>query len=248
MFRSMSIGFALLLLPFQGVLGAEPEVTDFSADMLQTDDHGQRISGKMYSSQGRVRTEMEQGGQRVIQIVDPERGVAWVLNPRKKEYMEQKGSVPGPIGSGGGNPCAGMQGMKCRKLGEESVQDRKAEKWEMVAESQGQTFRSVQWIDVERGIPLRQEMPGGQVTELRLVGEETVNGRKTEKWEMLSRFGKDKPVRSYQWYDATLGLAIREEFPGDQVRELKNIVAGAQASELFQVPKNYKKISVPGRQ
>jgi len=106
-------------------------------------------------------------------------------------------------------------------------------------------MKSTQWIDKERGVPLRQEMPNGQTTELKLVAEEDLGGRKVEKWEMVATTPNQPETRTFQWFDPELDLAIRQEFPGGMVSELTNIRVGQQPDELFKVPAGYERMSAP---
>lgn len=223
---------------------------EFSAEMVQRGPEGEMSSGKMYVGDGRMRSEMVHQGQDVVRITDEQRGVEWILFPEQKKYMErQLGSAGAPAAgmkaSPVVDPCAGMPGLTCRNLGEETVSGRPAEKWEIVATHQGQTMKSTQWIDKQRGVPLRQEMPNGQRTELKLVGEETVDGRPVEKWEMVATMPNQPSTSTFQWFDPELELAVRQEFPGGFVSELKSVSVGKQPDHLFSIPAGYERISAP---
>jgi outer membrane lipoprotein-sorting protein len=217
----------------------------FSADMIQSGPQGSS-EGKMFVGDNSMRMEMEQGGQKIVQIIDQQRQVQWILYPEQRSYMEQKApATAGPTAkTGSGDPCAGMPGASCRQLGTETVNGREAVKWEMTFSHQGKTATSSQWIDAERQIPLRTETQDGATTELLILGEEELGGRTVEKWEMrMSRPGQD-PQSSFQWYDPELKIAIREEFPGGYIRELVNIEQGAQPSDLFTIPAGFSRISM----
>jgi hypothetical protein len=116
-------------------------------------------------------------------------------------------------------------------------------KWEVVIQQQGNSLKTTQWIDEERGVALRQEMPNGQQMELKMVGKEEMEGRTVEKWEM-EMVQPDKPTQhSYRWFDPELNMILREEFPGGFVRGMRNIRVGAQDPGLFKVPDGFKKIT-----
>jgi hypothetical protein len=186
----------------------------------------------------------------VVRITDENRGVEWILFPEQKKYMErQLGGPGGPQSamkqSPASDPCAGMPGLTCRKLGEETMSGRTAVKWEVVATHQGQTMKSTQWIDKERGVPLRQEIPNGPTTELNLVGQETLEGRSVEKWEVVATMPNQPPTRTFQWFDPEVGLAVRQEFPGGFVSELKNLSIEEQPDHLFNIPAGYERMSAP---
>lgn len=226
------------------VLGASgPAAVEFSADMFQRTPQGQEIQGKIYVGESRMRTEMEQNGQEMVQIVDSGAGKQWMIFPARKAYIEQS-APPGAPHAGGGeiNPCENLPGAECKKLGEEMVDGRMADKWEISFVRRGERQRMVQWLDQERGMPLRQEMPGAQRMELKLAGAEPLNGRSVEKWEMTLYQGDQAPSHSFQWYDPELKITTREEYPGGFVREFRNIRVAEQPEALFELPAGYQRM------
>jgi hypothetical protein len=224
----------------------------FSADMVRTGANGDTTSGKMYVGDGRMRMEMTQQGREVVRITDTNRQMEWILFPAEQSYIE-RGAPPGSAQqaepqaapSAETDPCTGMQGVTCKRVGVEDVNGRPAVKWEMTATQQGQTLTGVEWLDKERGIPLKQTMPNGQGMELKLLGKETLDGRAVEKWEMTNTVPGHDSTRTVQLYDPELKLAIREEFPGGYVSELKNIRIGPQPDNLFVVPAGYSRMTMP---
>jgi hypothetical protein len=54
------------------------------------------------------------------------------------------------------------------------------------------------------------------------LGEESVNGVPAEKWEFVVQQEK-APVTSLQWFDRSRKLALRQEFPNNQVIERKYV-------------------------
>jgi hypothetical protein len=118
-------------------------------------------------------------------------------------------------------------------------------KWEISGTRDGKAVTTTQWIDKERGIPLRQEFPDGGKMTLSLVGKETLEGRAAEKWEMVVEAPERQATRTFQWYDPELKLAIRQEFPGGAVSELKNVRVGKQPDDLFVVPAGYTRAPLP---
>lgn len=225
--------------------------TEFSAEMSQQGPQEQQISGKLFVSGKRVRTEMSHQGQQTIQITDEDRGVQWLLLPDRKKYLEQKldgqpGQLPGVNTMQVENPCDGMPGLTCNRLGEEEINGRAAVKWEIIASSEGETVQGVQWIDKARGLPLRQEMPGGLPTmEFKFIAMEQLNGRQVEKWEMTVTMPDQPEKRAFHWFDPELDLTVRREFPGGMVSELKNIRVGEQPDELFSIPAGYERMALP---
>lgn len=224
--------------------------TEFSAETSQYGPQGTLSSGKLFVGDKRVRTELSHQGQQIIRITDEGRGVEWMLFPDRKKYMEQTlgkhgAAMPGTRPIQAKNPCAGMPGLTCRQLGEEKIGGRTAVKWEMVASHHRRTMKSTQWIDKERDVPLRQEIFDGQTTELKFVAMEELNGRRVEKWEMIATMPGRPETRTFQWFDPELELALRQEFPGGMVSELKNIRVGKQPDDLFKIPAGYERMTVP---
>lgn len=233
--------------------GSASSGEQFSADMVRHGPDDQTTSGKMYVGDGRVRMEMSQQGKEVVRITDQNRGMEWVLFPDEKKYLE-RGGAPGagkaPASgkpSAETDPCAGMPGLTCRRVGVEDVGGRPAVKWEMSMTQQGETLTGSQWLDKERGIPLKSVMPNGQSMELKRLGQETIDGRSVEKWEMTTSVPNQQPMRTFQWYDPALELAVREEFPGGYVSELKGIRVGPQPDDLFVVPAGYERMTMPAQ-
>jgi hypothetical protein len=233
------------LLAFQGQAAAPLQ---FSADTVQTSPQGQ-ITGKLYISNGRMRTDMLQDGHQLIQIVDPSQQVSWTVFPENKSYMERRGQVSpaagAPTQASGTSPCQNAPEASCRSLGQRSVAGRTAEGWEITVTREGKTIRGTQWNDVARGVPLLQEFEGGPKSELKMVGKDTVDGRPVEKWELSITQPDGKMSGSTQWYDPALNLTVREEWPGGYVRELRNIKVGPQPDDLFRVPSGYQQVTPP---
>ena len=101
-------------------------------------------------------------------------------------------------------------------------------------------------------MPSRPPLPGepgsfceqGKGLTCTKLGVEQVNGRHTEKWQLvMSR--DEQTVRWVAWVDRSLGVAVKEELPGGFVRELREIHEGPQEPTLFQVPSDYKRIEIP---
>lgn len=223
------------------------DTVQFSADMVSSGPEMPAATGKMFVGDGRVRIEMTQDGREVVRIHDQQRQMEWILFPAEKRYLEHAApagastAAPSPP-SAEDNPCAGLQDVSCQRIGTEQVGGRDAIKWEMTVTRDGKTLTGAQWLDVQRGLPVKYVMPNGQTMELTLLGMETLNGREVEKWEMVVTVPEQPPLRTLQWYDPVLKLAVREQFPGDNMQALEHIQLGAQADELFRVPADYSRM------
>jgi hypothetical protein len=239
----------IVLFTFVTAFAGQGQV-EFSADVIQSMPQQESRQGRLYVGNDQVRTDITVGGKTMIQIIDLKRQTAYMLDPEQKSYMERKAG-PGELTPGGGaaakdaNPCAGMQNLSCRRIGDESVNGRPAEKWELENTAQGQTGKMVIWLDKERRIPIRQTLPDGATMEMRLVGKETLNGRNTEKWEMKATRPGGQSSVTYQWFDPELNMNIREEQPGGFISELRNIRIGKQPADLFALPSDYTVMSIP---
>lgn len=221
---------------------ASPAAVEFSADTVQTDPQKQQQRvGRIYVGKSRVRNEMEQNGQPVVNIVDPEQRITWVLYPRQNSYIEYRMDT-GPANPDPASPCAGIPGGQCERLGEEAVEGLAAVKWRVILPSPQGPLQSTQWIGKQRSILLRQEIPDGPLMQQRLLTTELLHGRPVEKWELTLTQGEQPAQRSTRWFDPQLNLAIREENPRGYIRELQNIRVGPQDPGLFEVPEQFKKI------
>jgi len=238
--------FYLSLLAGLWLTGAvEAASPEFSADTYQKSPQGDESSGRIFVGQDRMRTEMSRNGQTIVQITDTKERITWVIFPAQRSYMEQRAPGPAAVQSQGGekDPCSGIPGANCNKAGEEEISGRPTSKWEISFSRQGKTLRGTQWIDNERGTVLREEMPNGQRTELKMLRLEKIGGRAAEKWEMTVSQSDKASQHFYRWYDPELSVEIRQEYPGGFIREMRNIQVERQNPDLFKVPAGYKKVT-----
>jgi hypothetical protein len=226
---------------------AQQPAVEFSAETYQTTPQAQPQTSRMFVGKGRVRTERDVNGQQMIEIVDMDNRKAILILPQQGTYMERSAAAPAPARAADQDPtpCAGVPGSTCKLFGDESVNGRDAQKWEMVVNQDGRPVTMLIWIDKERHLPLKQFWPDGTVTELRMLGREQLGGRETEKWETKTARPDGQSTVSYQWFDPELQIAIREEMPGGYLRELRDIQVGAQPQHLFEVPGGLKKVEPP---
>lgn len=171
-----------------------------------------------------------------------------MINTQEKSFIRRQagpGDMMAAPQTDTASPCAGMQNITCEQTGKEPVFGRPATKWEFTSKAGGQTGSMTIWIDEQRGIPTRQFMPDGSIMEMRMLGPETVGGRKTEKWELTASSPDGKSSISYQWYDPEINMNIREEGDNGFFRELRNVRTGKQPDTLFTVPAGYNEVSLP---
>lgn len=237
----------LLVLSSSLAMAAPQQPPPFSATAVQKAPQSGEQTAKMYVGENAVRTEYSRDGQRYVEIVFRDSGRRVLLMPQRGMYMEQAPSGAPPAQAArdrepAANPCEGMPNATCKKLGTEKVDGREAVKWEISTQQDGNTMRSLHWIDTERQMPIREYFPDGTVRELNFLGETELRGRQVEKWESVMTGSDGNTRRSVQWYDPQLQIAIREEMDGGYVRELRHIEVGSQPDHLFQVPNGFRKV------
>jgi hypothetical protein len=79
----------------------------------------------------------------------------------------------------------------------------------------------------------------------RVVGQETVNGRTTNKTEVTMTSGGQTQTL-HIWFDPKLHILVRYEMNGKIMSELRNIQEGPQPASLFEPPAGYRN-GLPGR-
>jgi hypothetical protein len=245
--------FSRLLFSFIFILAvsgaqAQQAMVEFSADTVESGMQGGEQSGKLYVGKDRIRTDMNFNGQSLIQIIDLRAQEAVMINTQEKSFLRRRagaGDMMSTPKTGAASPCAGMQNITCEQTGKEQVHGRPAVKWEFTSKAGGQTGSMTIWLDEQRGIPTRQIMPDGSSMEMRMLGPDSVGGRKAEKWELTMTGPDGKSSTSYQWYDPVIEMNIREESDNGYFRELQNIKVGKQPDSLFKVPSGYDEVSMP---
>jgi hypothetical protein len=236
----------LLVLPVCALHAAKPSAVAFSAATYQKGPQGTEKLGKIFVQGSFVRTEIN-AADRDVKIFDTDKGVSYQLYPDRRQYLEmpyvstlfQKNPADGEI-----NPCAGMSGAQCERLGVTTISGRDAVEWNITVTQDKKTIRIRQWIDSQRGFVLRHVTDQGEYSELQLLGRVKLGNRDVEKWEMSVSDGEQPPQHTLSWFDPELNLAIKEEFPGGYVRELRNVRIDPQDPRLFVIPGDYQKISV----
>lgn len=220
----------------------------FSADAIQTVPGKPEMRAKIFVGKNAVRNEYQINGEKYIELVRQGKNGKVILNPQKKEYIIMQGA-PANLPflaqnkSKKSSPCEGIKNVTCRKLGAEQINGRKTEKWEFINKVNERELRSLHWIDNKENFPIRELFPDGSSSEMRLLGNEQLNNRATQKWEMVRMSPDGQKQHSMQWHDKQLKIAIREVLQGGYMRELKNIKVGKQNSNKFKIPDNYRQVT-----
>jgi hypothetical protein len=237
-----SLLFSIWILSGYAVAGDNQ--VQFSADTVTiTPQQGTQL-GKLYMGDNRMRTEVTVNDNSFVQIIDITNQTAYMINTAQKSYMRRQANIDAIPGTDTEqtSPCAGMQNTACRKLAEEEINGRATEKWEFSNTLDSSAGKMYYWLDKERKIPVRQTMPDGSGMQMTLLGNEKLDGRDTEKWEMKATGPGGKGQVILQWYDPELQMNIREEHPGGFLREIREIRIGPQPAALFTVPEDYREV------
>jgi outer membrane lipoprotein-sorting protein len=127
---------------------------EFSADMIQKSPMG-NTNGKVFVKGENLRQEMTMGGQNQIMIFQKDKGVALVLMPEMKMYME--------IPAGGQQDMAPptpeeMENMAEKKyLGQEKVNGYKCKKY-LFTPRDPSVGTTTMWISNKLNFPIKTEM------------------------------------------------------------------------------------------
>jgi len=238
--------FAGCLCVASGAAVAGRSNVQFSAQAVQAAADGQNRITQVYVGDNQVRLEYPKDDLLMVEIYDMKNQRVLLMVPQQTSYMLRRmpnGRMGNPmLPPSQSDPCAYDPAAKCRALTSESLYGRKVTKWEMVINRAGHNLRSLHWMDDERHMPLREQWSDGTVSELRPLGQETLNGRPAERWEMKVTHPDGEQMLSTQWYDPELQIAVREELPGGKYRELRDIRVGLQPEQLFSVPAGYRRL------
>ncbi|HEV2400014.1 MAG TPA: hypothetical protein VGS27_23950 [Candidatus Sulfotelmatobacter sp.] len=95
--------------------------------------------------------------------------------------------------------------------------------------------------DVENACSEWLARPENQGGSCHKVGNETVNGRNTVKYEGTNSKGETGTV----WLDPKLQFPVKWQGKNGDTGELRNIQEGTQPASLFEIPAGYKKFEMP---
>lgn len=144
---------------------------EFSADVVGPNplDPAKPKAIKLHVGKSALRLET-QDAPKTVTIYDAVKDVTLVLDMKQKTYAEFNGSqrVQAYLPVADGNPCPQPRDQfECRRLGEETVAGRPADKWEIAVKAGPQRVSFYKWVDRQLRIVLRYQLPGGQATEVR---------------------------------------------------------------------------------
>ena len=198
-------------------------------------------TGTVTKSGQNMRLEFEQNGRQIIQILLPEQGVMYILEPTTRTYMEMRGqAVPATLGAGSATPCNDQSKLAvCQRVGTDTVSGIQVEQWLLASQPQTKPL-SILW-DPTRRQALRQDFPDGSAMVMSFKDMQTLNGRATEHWIIQTEAPGRETLIGGWWFDPELRVVVREELPGGEVRHLEDIQVGAVDGSAFQLPEGWEK-------
>lgn len=226
---------------------------EFSANLalFNPRDPNEKVSGKIFVGAHQIRTEGSHQGQEIVLIVNSQDHKAWTLLPGEKTYYEGLGKVimpPKPdvdrLPNDPESPCNMDKRISCEKSGLEELSGIPTEKWNIRMSYRGQNWMLTVWVDPTRHVLLKQMTQQGPTMERIWLGEEAVNGRPTEKWEIRQTYRGELHNRT-QWVDKKLRITVQSKEQENTLMALTNIVEAPQPAELFKIPENYTKTKPP---
>lgn len=102
-------------------------------------------------------------------------------------------------------------------------------------------FQFFQAINVEDACPQWRKMANEKGGSCQKVGDDSVNGRPSVKYQIVSDDGRKDDV----WIDKKIKFPSKWQSGGNS-GELRNIQEGAQPADLFAIPSGYKKMDMGG--
>ncbi len=197
-------------------------------------------TGTVIKSGQNMRLEFEKNGQKIIQILLPEQGVMYILEPATRTYLAMRGpAVPATLGAGNATPCREQSNLAmCRQVGTDTVSGIQVEHWLLASGPQTKPL-SILW-DPTRRQALRQDFPDGSAVVMRFKDMQTLNGRATEHWTLQIQAPERETLTGGWWFDPELRVVVREELPGGEVRHLENIQVGVVDGSAFQLPDGWQ--------
>lgn len=155
---------------------------ELTADVVIHRTNGEDAKGKLYRGENAVRLEPPEEGDGAVKgtvvIYDLARQVTYFLNPAMKAYVERPGSAAGgPVSlfvPQKDNPCALLprfsKDATCQKIGTDSVNGRKADKWQATQRRGGSTITEYAWVDFDWHIAIKwttSDQSTGQLENIR---------------------------------------------------------------------------------
>ncbi len=246
---STPLTIALTLITI-AVPAASQQTLSYSATALHARAGQPETSGTVVKSGQNMRLEFVSEGQNIIQILRPEIGAMYILDPAARTYMEVLGpAVPPTATDAYTNPCPGqVESPSCQRsdTGTDTINGIAVERWNL--STAPNTAPTVLLWDSTRRRALRQESPDGAKMIMSFQSMRDLNGRRTEYWTTQTTIPGQPVANGDWWFDPELRVVVRETLANGETRRLENIVVGAVDPTAFQVPQGWQKIELPNTQ
>ena len=148
--RVVKVGCLLILNV--SLVFAQNKPPSFSGDYIFTDNGSKPETGKIYFSWPYVRMDSEGG---IFFITNYSTKIKYAIISDKHIYSESP-ALEYALDSQA--PCSKRPDITCKKIGKETVNGRKCDKWE-TRDKSGST--GYQWIDQKLGFPIRAQNQNG---------------------------------------------------------------------------------------
>ncbi|MCP4935272.1 MAG: hypothetical protein GY927_13965 [bacterium] len=223
---------------------ARADQSSFVADAVQKAPGQEVRRGKLYVSPLGTRFEFTVEKQKVIQIIQPSRGLFWLLFPDTKTYFEVK-TPPARKQISGRNksPCDITDKQKCRKEGLVKFGKMSLERWVVGNRANNKAIEV--WWDPVRHMYIKQLFPNGSKMIASMSGSRQFEGLLVEQWKMTVTLANGSKNYSYMLFAPDLGFPIMEQGSKGLVKELHNVKPYPQDAALYDLPDGYKKIGAP---
>ncbi|MCB1505634.1 MAG: hypothetical protein KDJ47_11720 [Hyphomicrobiaceae bacterium] len=225
----------LLATVLAGPASARADELMFSADALEQNPSGVKRHGRLFVRGEDTRYEYTVGGEPVIEIELPDKGLRFLLLPGRQIYSEEQ--RPPRIQNADENPCLTTAQQICTRVDAEQVGGIDATVFAVSQPGLGETQRI--WWDSARRLVVREEFPSGQRMHAVKRQGHTHEGLQTELWEFTYLFPGGRYAGGMALYAPRLRLPVVERRADGLIRRLVNIQIGQFPSTLFQIPEGY---------
>lgn len=242
---SVSLALAFHIAPLAPANAQNNAPVSYSATALHALPGQRETSGTILKGGQKLRLEFIAQGKNIVQILRPEIGAMYILDPAKETYHEVLGpAVPSTATENYTNPCPGQtESQTCQRIGTDTTNGIAVERWVLSTSPQQQP--TVLLWDSTRRRALRQDFPDGRSMVMSFKSMRDLNGRNTEYWT-ISMTNPNQPATSGDWwFDPQLRVVVRETLPTGETRRLENIAVGPIDPKAFEIPQGWQKIDLP---
>jgi hypothetical protein len=149
----LKIVFPFLLLSFLSVnLGIAGE---FSADLVLKDRDAQKITGRIFVQDDKIRQEILEEGEKQVMIFRPDIGVIWLITPEEEMYIE----MPYQTDNKRFEKWSAERENNAKFIGAETISGFSCKKYETEEEGEKTYF----WVSDKVPLPLKVQYKDGSM-------------------------------------------------------------------------------------